>query len=173
MNGFLLLIPFLLIRFPLLSRLNSKAIKRAAHFPNMQGNEVIAYWIYQVSNVLIFIYLCFLTINTNNLYVFISGNVCYWIGLLLCAITIFNFSKPSSSGFNHNGLYQYSRNPMYVSYFIFFIGCAFLTNSKILLGIVIIFQLSAHCIILSEERWCLQTFGETYRQYIKDVRRYF
>ena len=35
------------------------------------------------------------------------------------------------------------------------------------------FQGSAHWIILAEERWCLKNFGESYRQYMRRVHRYF
>lgn len=61
---------------------------------------------------------------------------------------------------------------MYVAYFICFIGMALLTQSLILLCIVVIFQISAHWIILSEEKWCMEKFGESYKQYMKRVRRY-
>ena len=61
---------------------------------------------------------------------------------------------------------------MYVSYFICFAGCAFLTQSLILGGIVLVFQISAHWIILSEERWCMEKFGDSYVEYMKRVRRY-
>lgn len=44
MNGFLLSIPFFLIRFGLLALLNKKAILRAARFPPCYGKEKIAYW---------------------------------------------------------------------------------------------------------------------------------
>ena len=42
MNGFLLLIPFFLIRFGLLSFLNKQALPRAAHFAPMRGREKAA-----------------------------------------------------------------------------------------------------------------------------------
>ena len=70
-----------------------------------------------------------------------------------------NFSFPDETGFNRRGLYRFSRNPMYVAYFICFAGMAFLTRSGILLGLVILFQISAHWIILAEERWCIRKFG--------------
>lgn len=47
-----------------------------------------------------------------------------------------------------------------------------LTQSRILLGVVLIFQISAHWIILAEERWCIEKFGTVYKQYMKSVRRY-
>ncbi len=172
MNGFLLLIPFLLIRFGLLSYLNKDAVKRAAHFAPMSGNEAGAYWIYQISNAAIFIYLFFLRVKTDFTWLFFTGMVCYILGLVLCVFSVMGFSSPSSEGLNSKGIYRFSRNPMYVSYFICFVGCAFLTQSLILGGIVLIFQISAHWIILSEERWCMESFGESYREYMKKVRRY-
>jgi len=76
------------------------------------------------------------------------------------------------NGINLNGLYRVSRNPMYIAYFIYFLGCALLTHSLILLALLIGFQVSAHWIILSEERWCIKKFGEEYIKYMNKVRRY-
>ena len=61
---------------------------------------------------------------------------------------------------------------MYVAYFICFLGMALLTQSLILLVVVVIFQISAHWIILAEERWCIDKFGVIYEEYMKNVRRY-
>lgn len=61
---------------------------------------------------------------------------------------------------------------MYVSYFLCFAGMALLTRSAVLFGVVLVFQISGHWIILAEERWCAETFGEDYRRYSERVRRY-
>lgn len=113
MNGFLLLIPFMLIRFGFLSILNKEGLKRAAFFAPLVGKVKVAYWFYRIS-----------------------------------------------------------RNPMYVACFIYFLGCVLLTQSLILLAILIVFQISAHWIIRSEERWCIKKFGEEYKSYMSEVRRY-
>lgn len=172
MNAFILLIPFLLIRFVLLGYLNKEAVGRVAYFAPMFKNEKWAYWIYQITNVFIFIYLCFVTIKVDYTWYFYVGMICYILGLLLCAWTIITFSKPSNTQLHTKGLYQFSRNPMYLSYFICFIGCAIVTQSIVLLVIVLLFQISSHWIILAEERWCKNQFGEKYKQYLKKVRRY-
>ena len=70
------------------------------------------------------------------------------------------------------GLYRLSRNPMYLAYFILFLGCVLLTQSLVLFGLLAVFQVSAHWIILAEERWCLETFGAAYQHYARRVRRY-
>ncbi|MDE7429701.1 MAG: isoprenylcysteine carboxylmethyltransferase family protein [Lachnospiraceae bacterium] len=172
MNGSLLLIPFLMIRFGLLFILNPQSIQRAAYFAPVQGSERIAYYIYQVSNIGIFIYLFFLKFKIDFSWQFYLGIFCYIAGLGLCVITIVNFSAPDENGLNINGIYRYSRNPMYVAYFICFLGMALLTQSLILLIMVVIFQISAHWIILAEERWCIEKFGAIYEEYMKSVRRY-
>lgn len=172
MNGFLLLIPFLGIRFGLLSYLSKDAMRRAAHFAPMRGNEVTAYWVYQLSNAAIFIYLCFLKVKVDFSWLFFAGAICYVLGLALCACSMVGFVRPSGGGLNTQGVYRFSRNPMYVAYFVCFVGCALLTRSWILGGIVLIFQISAHWIILAEERWCMERFGEAYGQYRAKVRRY-
>lgn len=172
MNAFLAVIPFILIRFGILSILDKKALNRAAFFAPVIGKEKMVYLFYQLSNILFFIYLCFLKITTDSCW-FYLGLVIYGLGILLCFISVLNFAKPTASGVNLKGLYRVSRNPMYVAYFICFLGCVILTRSLILLVILLVFQISAHWIILSEERWCIEKFGEEYINYMKKVRRYF
>lgn len=54
---------------------------------------------------------------------------------------------------------------MYVGYYICFIGVALMAQSFILLKAVLVFQVSAHWIILSEERCCAENFGEAYEEH--------
>lgn len=171
MNGFLLLIPFLLIRFGLLGLLDKDSLKRAAFFAPLIGTEKTAYLFYQISNILFFIYLFFLKVTTES-YWFYAGLITYAFGLLLCLVSTLHFAYPAENGMNRKGIYRFSRNPMYVAYFICFLGCVLLTQSLLLFIILLVFQLSAHWIILSEERWCIKEFGEEYKRYMHKVRRY-
>ena len=96
----------------------------------------------------------------------------YWTEENHYPFSVSNFSKPSENGINLNGLYRISRNPMYVSYLIYFLGCVLITQSLLLLAILVVFQISTHWIILSEERWCVNKVGEEYKNYMSKVRRY-
>lgn len=171
MNGFFLLVPVLLIRYGLLFLLNREALARAAFFAPAVGKERIAFILYQLATVLFFVYICFLNVKTSSPWFYI-GLAVYGIGVLLFAVATANFAKPSGKGMNERGLYRFSRNPMYVAYFVCFLGCVLLTQSIPLLLILLVFQVSSHWIILSEERWCSQAFGEEYLQYTQRVRRY-
>lgn len=172
MNGFYLLFPFLAVRIGLLSIINKRAIQRAGYFAPVQGQEKIAYYIYQVSNIGLFLYLLVTIVKIDFSLYFYLGVFCYFLGIVLLIVSIVCFASPNAEGLNINGIYQFSRNPMYVAYFICFIGMSLLTQSLVLFGIVIIFQVSAHWIILSEERWCIERFGKNYKEYMKKVRRY-
>nr|WP_298078144.1 isoprenylcysteine carboxylmethyltransferase family protein [uncultured Abiotrophia sp.] len=112
------------------------------------------------------------SVKIDDSLLFYCGTVFFIVGILLCAISLVCFALPDVNGLNINGIYKISRNPMYVSYFICFLGMSFLTQSVPMLIIVLIFQISAHWIILSEERWCLAKFGKSYKDYMKRVRRY-
>lgn len=170
--GFVLMTPFLLVRFGLLSILGRGAVLRAAYFAPLQKREKAAYWVYQLSTAAIFPSLFFLRIRTAPSGLYAAGIAVYAAGILLLAVTVCHFAVLSENGFNQSGIYRLSRNPMYIAYFIIFLGCVLLTQSPLLLAFVLIFQISAHWIIRSEERWCREQFGKAYLQYMKRVRRY-
>ena len=172
MNGFFLLVPFLLIRFGLLFALDKNAVRRAAHFAPLRGREKIAYLVYQAATAGILVCPVFLSVRADFSWMFWAGAACYVIGLALCAVALACFSSPDASGLNTNGIYRISRNPMYVAYFACFLGIALLAKSPVFFVMVMAFQISAHWIILAEERWCLARFGERYERYMNEVRRY-
>ncbi|ALB45724.1 MULTISPECIES: methyltransferase family protein [Clostridium] len=171
MNAFLTVIPLILIRYGILSIIDKESLKRAGFFAPLIGREKVAFWVYQITTVLILLYPLLLKIKTDSDWFYIGLGV-YSLGIILYAVSIVNYAKPKMNGINLNGLYRVSRNPMYIAYFIYFLGCALLTHSLILLALLICFQVSAHWIILSEERWCIKKFGEEYIKYMNKVRRY-
>lgn len=171
MNAIYAFIPILLIRYGLTALVNRQALPRAAHYAPLVGSERGAYWVYQITTLMILIYMFFLRIDFDSKW-FILGIFVYSLGVVLYAVSVVNFARPAGNGLNVNGLYKISRNPMYVAYFVAFLGCAILTGSLILLALLIVFQISAHWIILAEERWCLQQFGGEYLKYKSRVRRY-
>jgi protein-S-isoprenylcysteine O-methyltransferase Ste14 len=170
-SAFLTVIPIIVIRYLLLSMLNKEALSRAAFFAPLEGRERIAYWVYQATTLFILVDLILLKIRIDS-GCFYIGLAIYSFGLVLYAMSMADYAKPKANGINLNGLYRVSRNPMYISYFICLFGCVLISNSWTLFILLIIFQISSHWIILSEERWCTKKFGEEYMRYMNKVRRY-
>lgn len=71
------------------------------------------------------------------------------------------------------GPYQYSRNPMYVSFLIGFVGLAMLADAPlmILAALPLWYILDRH-VIAPEETYLAEKFGDTYLDYKAKVRRW-
>lgn len=71
-----------------------------------------------------------------------------------------------------NGLFRYSRNPMYVGVSTTLLASVLYTRSPAILIIVLFIVAVHHWITLAEERYLLGTFGKQYAQYCRQVRQY-
>jgi protein-S-isoprenylcysteine O-methyltransferase Ste14 len=170
-TGLLIVIPILLTRYLLTSLLNKEAVRRAAFFPPTQGLEKPAYIVNIVTTLLLLVLPFFLRINLHGL-MGIAGLGILLVSLLLYGISIIHFARPDAGGINRSGLYAFSRNPMYVSFFLYFLGACMMTRSWLQFSVLMVFQVSVHFMILAEERWCSETFGEHFSAYRDKVRRY-
>jgi protein-S-isoprenylcysteine O-methyltransferase Ste14 len=171
LTGLILISPILLVRFLLTSFLGKEALKRAAFFPPTERFERIAYLINILTTFALLVLPFFLRIKSRGFFL-ISGSCLLIIALVFYIVSIIQFARPNSSGLNVSGLYSISRNPMYVAFFLYFLSCCILTGSWLLFTVLLIFQISVHFLIISEERWCKQQFGEAYIDYFGKVRRY-
>ena len=173
MSGGWLLLPFFLVRFGLLGLWGGReALARAGRFAPMAGGERAAYWVYQAATTGLILSPFFLTVHAMPWGRFAAGAGIYALGLLLLAVSVVDFAGLPGDGFCQKGVYRRSRNPMYVAYFLFFAGCALMMWALVPAIFLLVFQVSAHWVILAEERWCLQQFGTAYRRYMGTVRRY-
>jgi protein-S-isoprenylcysteine O-methyltransferase Ste14 len=71
-----------------------------------------------------------------------------------------------------NGLFNWLRNPMYLAFDLMFVGTFFLFARVIYLMLAIVLVLLIHGIILREERFLTEKFGDAFRDYRQRVRRY-
>ena len=102
------------------------------------------------------------------------------IGALLIIISRTNLGKATLMGLpiqntalKTNGLYSFSRNPMYVAVYFLIFGAILYTVNPIVLLLGILLVILHHKIILAEEVFLELRFGEEYRIYKRIVRRYF
>ena len=72
-----------------------------------------------------------------------------------------------------SGPFRFSRNPLYLALTLLYLGLTLAFNTwwgiVVLVPVLIIMH---HGVVLREERYLEQKFGETYRQYRSKVRRY-
>jgi protein-S-isoprenylcysteine O-methyltransferase Ste14 len=101
------------------------------------------------------------------------------IGLILTTISLLNLGKSTRLGlpseetqFKTNGLYKISRNPMYVGFDLITISAMAYTLNWLVIPLGIYSLIIYHLIILGEETFMSTRFGEAYKSYRKNVRRY-
>lgn len=170
LNGFLLVLPLFALRFGLPSLIRKTSLAELDHFPPLEGRENIALRIYFITNTFLIFSPLLAQIKFHGSSSW-TGWFVYLAGVLILGISLANFSA-TRTGFAQTGLYRFSRNPIYIGYFLFFIGVAMLIGSWTHLAVTLFYQISVHYLILSEERWCKETFGKSYADFAERVRRY-
>jgi protein-S-isoprenylcysteine O-methyltransferase Ste14 len=70
------------------------------------------------------------------------------------------------------GIYRYSRHPVYIGVFVQYIGIGIASASGLFLLLVLVEIALSIVITPSEERFCLEKYGETYREYIANTPRW-
>lgn len=79
----------------------------------------------------------------------------------------------SSTALSTDGVYGYTRNPLYLGLTLVYLGIAVATNGLWLLLLVLpLLVLMSFGVIAREERYLEAKFGEPYRQYKTRVRRW-
>lgn len=108
------------------------------------------------------------------------GIIVLVIGLILIVISLIDLGKSVRIGvpseittLKVKGIYRISRNPMYLGFNLTVIASMLYTLNLIVVLIGIYSIIVYHLIIIGEEKFLSNRFGEEYENYKKNVRRYF
>jgi len=108
--------------------------------------------------------------------VFVLGAAIIVIGGLQfrrASTTVNPFTPEKTTSLVVTGLYGFSRNPMYVGFFLLLLAVAIFLENTITLIFLPLFVLVINRFQIRQEEKILETiFGVEYRQYVKRVRRW-
>jgi len=101
--------------------------------------------------------------------------------LLFLSKTLLDFKNSLRFGHDPNnlgelittGVFSISRNPFFISIELYFTGIALLLTTPFFIAIALLSIISIHFYILKEEKFLIDNYGESYKSYVKKVRRYF
>lgn len=127
-----------------------------------------------VGNILPFAliaYSIFLPIKLGTVWFFV-GCLIYLVGAVIMAIAIFDFRTTATDKPVTKGVYRFSRNPMYLGTFLFFGGTGIACLSWVFLILTGVLMVLLHIVVVSEERSCLQKYGNAYQEYMNHIPRW-
>ncbi len=108
-----------------------------------------------------------------------TGTIFFYVGLGLFASLMFlsvivskDYVTAAKDKLITQGLYKFSRNPIYLVTHIMHVSIIFMTLSWILILLFIVQVLCVHFMILVEERYLEKEYGNDYIKYKQEVPRY-
>lgn len=104
---------------------------------------------------------------------FTVGTAVYSVSFILFMWSFYSYGTAARDKLVTKGIYRFSRNPMYTVFSLAMLGIIIATASLWLLLMIVPYCWAMHGVILGEEHYCEQTYGDSYREYKKRVPRYF
>ncbi|MGD9143696.1 MAG: methyltransferase [Dehalococcoidia bacterium] len=172
-NAWIFMVCYLLT-MPLLRLLSKDALEKSDvsapnKLYNKKENGIVAF--YQYSFLLAFIYSIFLPLKLGTTWFYVGLPICL-LGFALLLIAYLYFAAAPPGKPLTRGLHRYSRHPVYLTQIIFFIGIGITTASWVFLVFTLLRTISSLMLVIPEERYCIDTYGGTYREYINKTPRW-
>ena len=172
LNAWIFTVIFLLLPFSVML-INKEVNKKLGTPPDMKlsKREKVIVHIVNIICYTAFLYSIFLPFKLGTAWFYI-GLFIFLLALALLVTVFINFITTPIDKPVTKGIYSYSRHPGYLSQFLAFIGIGIATASWIILLVAIIFFILGNIIANSEERYCKEKYGDTYKEYLNKVPRW-
>jgi protein-S-isoprenylcysteine O-methyltransferase Ste14 len=103
---------------------------------------------------------------------FYVGSSVFLPGLIIHTVAMVNFAKTPPDRPVVNGVYRLSRHPMQLVSVVMWIGVGIATASWVILVACGVQLFLSRTFLIAQERYCLDTYGAAYREYMHTTPRY-
>jgi len=117
------------------------------------------------------LYSACIPLSSNVLFISI-GSTIYILALILFIIALSNYAYAPQGKPVTTGVYKYSRNPQQILASVLWFGVGISLGSYVVVISVILQLIILYPSLIAQERFCLEMYGEEYRQYMKNTARY-
>jgi protein-S-isoprenylcysteine O-methyltransferase Ste14 len=117
--------------------------------------------------ILAFVYSVFLPLRLGSIWFYVGLPIAL-VGTITYIMVIVSFvTTPIGEKPITTGMYRYSRHPMYITQLVMLIGVSIAAASWLFLLLTIMYTGLGLMYADSEERICLQKYGDAYREYME------
>ncbi len=152
----------------------SKHIRKRSHVPDEARHSGTDKYIGIIANIVWLValgYSVFLPLLLGTIW-FYTGFFVFIIGSLVLAYATYSFMTTPSNQLIQKGVYRISRHPMYLATLLICLGTGLASASGIFILLTIIMTICFHFEALVEERYCINTYKESYVEYMQCVPRW-
>ena len=166
-NAWIFVLSFLLLFIVggILDRLRGQKGPSRPDKPPFNEKEERLYGISQLIFWASVIYSVFLPLKLGTVW-FYAGLSIYLFGMIFAIIAGTSLDATPLDKPATKGLYRISRNPIYLGTSFIFIGIGIACASWLFLLLIGVFIVLYDILIPPEERWCLEKYGDAYREYM-------
>jgi protein-S-isoprenylcysteine O-methyltransferase Ste14 len=163
-----------LLTFPFFIRFANKRVipSQEEEFKNF---SMVNKTLFCSSKYIIFIaalYSIFLPLKLGTIWFYVGIPIAL-LGLAGLIIVMANWANSPPKGPIKKGFYRYSRHPMYVTYFLVFLGISIATASWLFMLFLLLFTVGTVAFVDFEEKGCLEQYGNAYYEYRERTPRWF
>jgi protein-S-isoprenylcysteine O-methyltransferase Ste14 len=162
------------LTFPLFTRVatgRAPEVEGKSQVAAMSRTARITLYSSKIIYIPAFIYSIFLPLKLGMAWLYVGLPITL-IGFITGVIVILNWAASPRGEPVTNGLYRYSRHPMYVTSFVFFLGVSIATASWVFLLFTILLIAASFYFAPVEEQTCLEKYGDAYHEYMDRTPRY-
>ena len=163
-NAWIFIIPFMIFWFVGIKFLFSKRVPENTSFTRKKDKIITN--ILMVTMFGSFFYSIFVPIKLGTIW-FYFGLLVYLIGIILITISMINFATTPIDKPVTKGIYRYSRNPMFIGFFLEYFGIALACISWVYLVLTVLFISITSYLSPFEEAMTLARYGEPYKEYME------
>ena len=148
--------------------------RRASGLPSeMKTNRqyrVVSY-VSMVVDTMAVAYSIFLPLKLGTIW-FYAGLAIFLTGLVVLTTATVDFARTPMDVPITKGIYHYSRHPLYLASMLIYFSVGIASASWVFLSIFVVQSVSIRIAAVEEEGFCLEKYGESYREYIDKTPRW-
>jgi protein-S-isoprenylcysteine O-methyltransferase Ste14 len=137
----------------------------------MSRVEQIILYASKVMFVPVLIYSIFVPLKLGTMW-FYAGLAIFLIGLAVLTAATVNFATTAMDVPITKGIYHYSRHPLYLASLLIYFSVGIASASWVFLSFFVVQSVFIRIAAVGEERYCLDKYGDAYREYMNRTPRW-
>jgi protein-S-isoprenylcysteine O-methyltransferase Ste14 len=142
----------------------------ASEMKTSRAYKIISY-VSMITELMAVAYSILLPFKLGTIWFYV-GLTIFLLGLVVLTVASVNFTVTPMNKPITRGMYRYSRHPLYLASLLIYLSVGIASASWVFLLVFIVQLVSMSIAAVEEERYCLERYGDSYREYMNRTPRW-